>query len=78
MPRGRATSPCRSTYLGDLAVAQGDLAGALRYFTQDMAIAKRLAATDPANAAWQRDLSVSLINLGDLAVAQGNLAGAWR
>ncbi|MCX6880092.1 MAG: toll/interleukin-1 receptor domain-containing protein, partial [Verrucomicrobia bacterium] len=40
--------------LGDLAVAQGDLAGALRYFTQDMAIAERLAASDPANAEWQR------------------------
>jgi len=36
--------------LGDLAVAQGDLAGALRYFNESKAIAERLAASDPANA----------------------------
>ncbi len=63
---------------GELAVAQGDLAGALRFFTEDKAIAERLAASDPANAAWQRALSVSLIKLGNLAVAQGDLAGALR
>ena len=45
--------------LGDLAVKQGDLAGALRYFTEDKTITERLAASDPANAVWQRDLSVS-------------------
>jgi tetratricopeptide (TPR) repeat protein len=64
--------------LGSLAVAQGDLAGALRSFTQSKTIFERLAASDPANAAWQRDLSVSLNKLGDLAVAQGNGAGALR
>ena len=63
---------------GDLAVAQGDLAGALRSFTESKAIAARLAASDPANAAWQRDLSVFLDRLGELAVAQGDLAGALR
>jgi tetratricopeptide (TPR) repeat protein len=45
--------------LGDLAVAQGDLAGALRYFTEDKTIAERLADSDPSNAEWQRDLSYS-------------------
>ncbi len=64
--------------LGNLAVAQGDLAGALRSFTESKTIAARLAASDPANAEWQRDLSVSLNNLGNLAVAQGDLAGALR
>jgi len=64
--------------LGSLAEAQGDLAGALRYFTDDLAIAKRLAASDPANATWQRDLSLSLYSLGSLAEAQGDLAGALR
>ncbi len=62
--------------LGDLAVAQGDLAASARYFAQDMAIAERLAASDPANTEWQRDLSVSLNKLGELAVAQGDLAAA--
>jgi tetratricopeptide (TPR) repeat protein len=64
--------------LGELAVAQGDVAGALRTFTESKSIAERLAASDPANAAWQRDLSASLSRLGDLAVAQGDVAGALR
>ena len=65
---------------GDLAVAQGDLAAALRYFQQDLAIAERRAASDPANAAWQRDLAVSHFKLcqfaekkGDEAVMQASL-----
>jgi len=64
--------------LGDLAVAQGDLAAALRYFTQSKTIAERLVASDPTNAAWQHDLSVSLNKFGDLAVAQGDLVAALR
>jgi hypothetical protein len=36
----------------------------------------RLAKSDPGNAGWQRDLSVSYINAGDVQVAQGDLAGA--
>ncbi|MBX7209925.1 MAG: TIR domain-containing protein [Verrucomicrobiaceae bacterium] len=40
--------------------------------------AQRLAQSDPANAAWQRDLSVSLNKLGDLAIAQGDLPAALR
>jgi hypothetical protein len=36
----------------------------------------RLAAADPANAGWQRDLSVSHTKLGDLARAAGDLAAA--
>ena len=45
--------------LGDLAVVQGDLAGALRCFSRRNVIAERLAASDPTNAAWQRALAVS-------------------
>ena len=64
--------------LGNLAVAQGDLAGALRSFSESKTIRERLAASDPANAEWQRDLAVSLEKLRDLAVKQGDLAGALR
>jgi tetratricopeptide (TPR) repeat protein len=63
---------------GDLAVVQGDLAGAMRYFTESQTIAEHLSASDPANAVWQREFSVSLNKLGDLAVTQGNLSGALR
>ena len=40
------------------------------------AIRERLAATDPSNAAWQRDVSASLIRVGDVLVAQRDRAGA--
>ncbi len=38
--------------------------------------AEKLAAADPGNAGWQRDLSVSLNKIGDVRQAQGDLAGA--
>ncbi len=43
-----------------------------------LAIIQPLADSDPANSAWQRDLSVSFNQLGDLATAQGNLPDASR
>jgi hypothetical protein len=49
----------------NLAVAQpqGDLAGALKSYEADLAIAERLAKSDLGNAGWQRDLSVSYSKL---------------
>ena len=38
----------------------------------------RLAAADPGNAGWQRDLSVSYRSIGDLLTAQGNLSEALK
>ncbi len=40
--------------------AQADLAAALPAFTESKSIFERLAASDPANAAWQRDLFYSM------------------
>ena len=62
--------------LGELAVAQGDLAGALRSFAESKAIRERLAASDPANAAWQRDLAVSHFKLFQFVEKQGDTAMA--
>ena len=42
-----------------MQVAQGDLAGALKSYQRRLAISDRLAKSDPGNAGWQRDLSVS-------------------
>ncbi|MFP4634396.1 MAG: tetratricopeptide repeat protein [Nitriliruptoraceae bacterium] len=39
-------------------------------------VAEQLAARDPSNAEWQRDLSVSYNNIGDVQIAQGNLEEA--
>ena len=39
---------------------------------------ERLAQSDPGNADWQRDLSVSFERIGDVQVAQGDLSGALK
>jgi hypothetical protein len=38
--------------------AQGDLPAALKSYRNGLAIAERLAQSDPGNAGWQRDLLV--------------------
>ena len=45
--------------IGDVLVAQGEGGAALAAYRAGMAIRERLAAADPGNAEWQRDLSVS-------------------
>ena len=45
--------------VGDVQEAQGDLAGALKSYNDSLVIRDRLAKSDPGNAGWQRDLSVS-------------------
>lgn len=64
--------------IGDVRVAQGDRAGALRAYEAGLTIAQRLASRDPENAEWQRDLSVSHNKIGEVRVAQGDRAGALR
>ena len=59
-------------------VAQGDLAGGSTAYRDSLAIAERLAKSDPGNAGWQRDLSVSFDKVGDVLVAQGDLPGALK
>jgi tetratricopeptide (TPR) repeat protein len=64
--------------LGDIEVQRGNLPAALKSYRDGQAIAERLAKADPANAGWQRDLSVSFNKVGDVLVAQGNLAEALK
>ena len=74
-----ATTPLRAAALhglGDIHRAQGDLPAAGVSYRAALAIAERLAAADPANAQWQRDLSVSHTRLGDIDIAQGDLQAA--
>ncbi|HYJ58152.1 MAG TPA: hypothetical protein VEW64_02230, partial [Methyloceanibacter sp.] len=54
----------------------GDLAGALEDYTESVAIARRVLATDPDNSKFQRDLSLSLDKFGDVKRAQGDAGGA--
>ena len=64
--------------VGDVQVAQGDLAGALTSYRDSLAIRDRLAQSDSGNAGWRRDLSVSHNKVGNVQVAQGDLAGALK
>ena len=59
-----------------MARAAGDLAAARTAYQASLDIRTRLAAADPANTQWQRDLSVSHEKLGDVARAAGDLAAA--
>jgi len=60
------------------ACGAGRTAEAQRLFGETLRIRKSLTESDPANAVWHRDLSVSLGRLGDLAMAQGKLWEAQR
>jgi tetratricopeptide (TPR) repeat protein len=62
----------------NVLVQQSNLAEALEFYRLDNAIVERLASSDPGNADWQRDLSVSYNKIGDVLVAQGNLAEALK
>ncbi len=62
--------------LADVRVAQGDLAGALTSYRESLAIAERLAKSDPGNAQWQFGLGISNERIGNVQVAQADLAGA--
>jgi len=48
----------------------------LAAYRASLEIRARLAAADPGNAGWQRDLSVSHNKLGDVLRAQGDLTAA--
>ena len=47
-----------------------------RRIAQYLAIFERLAALDPANTGWQRELAVAYSRVGDVAQARGDLAAA--
>ncbi|MFA7173705.1 MAG: tetratricopeptide repeat protein, partial [Kiritimatiellia bacterium] len=63
---------------GDLLKAQGNLPEAEKHYRKALEIAETLAARDPGNADWQRDLSVSHNKLGDFMKATGNLTEAEK
>ena len=64
--------------LGDIAVARGDLNAALAAYGEARSEMDRLATSDPGNAGWQRDLSVSYNKVGEVQEAQGDLKAALK
>ncbi len=65
-------------FIGDFRVMRGDLSGALDAYQSGKKIAEAVARSQPDNAGWQRDLSVSYNKVGDVLVAQGQLADALK
>ncbi|MES2938123.1 MAG: hypothetical protein V4864_10595 [Pseudomonadota bacterium] len=61
---------------GDAWLRVGRSGNALASFEAGMVIAQKLAAGDPGNSEWQRNLSVSHIRIGNAQVAQGDLGAA--
>jgi hypothetical protein len=52
--------------VGDVLLAKGDLVEAQAAYQQSLEIIQRLAASDPLNAGWRRQLSVCLTKIAEL------------
>ena len=55
--------------VGDVLMAQGNLAEALKSYQDGLAVADRLAKSDPEDAGRQRDVSISYKKIGDVIAA---------
>jgi tetratricopeptide (TPR) repeat protein len=64
--------------VGRVQLAQDNLAGALKSYSDGLAIRQRLTLSDPGNANWQRALAWSYGNIGHVRVKQGDFAEALR
>ena len=64
------------TKVGDVLMAQGNLAEALKFYRDGLAVADRLTKADPGNAGWQRDLAISQGRVGAVLAKQGDAAHA--
>jgi len=62
--------------LGDIAMSAGKLDDARGWFDKAFAIRKTLAAADPSNTSWERDLAVSYERFGAVTVSAGKLDDA--
>jgi tetratricopeptide (TPR) repeat protein len=59
--------------LGEIDMARGNLSGSMDHHAKALSICEHAVATNPGNAEWQQDHSVSLEKIGDVFQAQGNL-----
>jgi tetratricopeptide (TPR) repeat protein/MinD-like ATPase involved in chromosome partitioning or flagellar assembly len=57
---------------------RGNLPAALESYRESLAIAERLAKSDPERPEWQSNLAVLQNKIADVLVAQGDLAAALR
>jgi tetratricopeptide (TPR) repeat protein len=64
--------------LGDVEAAFGNRSAALAHHERGQTLVQALAARDPNNAEWQRDLSVSYERVGDISAARGDRDAALK
>ncbi len=62
--------------LGNVNITIGNIGKAASALNRRLRVSADRAVSDPANAGWQRDLSVSHNQVGNVQVAQGDLAAA--
>jgi len=58
--------------------ALGNRSTALDHYGRGQALVQALSRSDPNNAEWQRDLSVSYDRVGDISAARGDRDGALK
>ena len=77
---GQIAALCNRFQFGleDALTNEGRLGPRRRLLEATIVAGKRLAASDPSNAVWQRDLSVSQTRIGDVLLDQGDLAEARK
>ena len=62
--------------IDDAEIDQGQIAQALESYRAGLAIAERLAKSDPSNTDWQRNLALGYMRLGSVYAAQNDSAKA--
>ena len=77
-PAGSATSRSAGTSSAGCARRRATSQARSQAYTAGQDIRAKLAAADPGNAGWQRDLSVSWNKLGGVREAQGDLPARCR
>ena len=62
--------------LGNVRIAQGDIAGADKAYAESLGIANRLSSASPGDRQAKRAVSIGLESLGDIGMAQGDIGAA--
>jgi tetratricopeptide (TPR) repeat protein len=64
--------------VGNILLARGDLAEALKSYREGLTVAERLAQAGPDGVGWQNKIVLISIKVGDVLMAQGNFADALK
>ena len=62
--------------VGRVLLSHNNSEGALQAFREDLSIIEFLAASDPSNTCWQKDLAMTHMSIGSIQYTQNDLTGA--